>query len=299
MDLAAVARALNFAAALICIGAIPARSIFRRSWGRPEDAQAHDAAQTRLTWIVFTAALILPLAAFVALRTQAFQLVDEGETLGGAQFTLALASGWGTGWKAQAAASLLAVIAWIPRRGRPMVGPRLAPIAALALAATLPLSGHARTVPIGEVAGVLALALHLIGGGLWLGNLALLTVAGWGVDPDRSGRRVATLFANFSSVALVGAAIIALSGAVVGWQTVGSLGALTASPYGRMLLFKLATLVGVAALGVWNWKVVQPRLALGTGAPLIHRSAAIELTLGAVLLLLTALLVVLPAPGLK
>lgn len=299
LDLAALTRALGYAGALVCIGAIPARSLLRRSWAAEGDAAALKGAQQRLTWLVFAAALLLPIAALVALRAQALQLVDEGERLGATQYGLALASGWGSAWRAQAAAAALAVVAWLPRGGQPRLGPRLAPIAALAVAATLPLTGHFRVVPTGVLLGVLTGSLHLIGAGLWLGTLALIGAVGWvGGDAGR-GSRVARLVANFSPLALTGAALTGLSGVATAWQTVASLGALTGTPYGRTLLLKLSCLVGVAALGAYNWRVVQPRLAAGTGEGILRRSAFVELSLGAILLLITALLVVLPAPGLE
>ena len=292
------ARALGYAGALICVGAIPARTLLRRSWGMPEDADALAVAQRRLTHFAFGAALLLAVTVLVALRAQALQLVDEGEQLGALQYGLAFGSGWGAAWKAQAAAALLAVVAWIPRRGHPRFGPRLAPLAAIALVATLPLTGHARVVPAGSALGVLTVAVHLIGGGLWLGTLAVIAVVGWMGDAAGRGSRIARLIGKFSPLALTGAALIVLSGAVTAWQTVGAVGALTGTSYGRTLLLKLGCLVGVAALGAWNWRVVQPRLAAGTGERLLRRSALTELGIGAVLLIVTALLVVLPAPGL-
>ena len=299
LDPSALTRALGYAGALVCIGAIPVRTLLRRSWSDETDAEARTAAQQRLTHIAFAASLLLPLAALVALRSQALQLVDEGERLSGTQYGLALASGWGAAWRAQAAAAVLAVVAWLPRRGQPRLGPRLAPIAALAVAATLPLTGHFRVMPSGVLLGVLTGSLHLIGGGLWLGTLALVASVGWIGGAEGRGSRVARLITSFSPVALTGAAITGLSGVVTAWQTVGSIAAITGTPYGRTLLLKLGCLVGVAALGAYNWRVVQPRLAAGTGEGLLRRSALTELTLGAILLVITALLVVLPAPGLE
>lgn len=298
-DVPTFARALGYVSALICIGAIPARVLLRSTWTGEGDAGARDAAQRRLTYLVFGAALLLPVAALVALRAQSVQLVDEGEQLGAAQVGWALSSGWGASWKAQAVAALVAVIAWFPRNGHPRFGTRLAPIAALALAATLPLTGHAKVVPTGPLLGVLNGTLHIVGAGLWLGTLAILTAVGWMGGEEGRASRVARLIGDYSRFALVGAALVALTGTIAGWQTVGSLGALTATPYGRTLLLKLGCLAGVAVLGAWNWRVVQPRLAAGTGHGLLRRSATVELLLGAVLLFVTALLVVLPAPGLE
>jgi putative copper export protein len=298
-DTAAFARALGFAAAFVCIGAIPARALLRRSWREGVDEPARAIAQARLTYLTFAATLLLLLTVLFALHIQAEQLVDEGERLGAAQYDLALASGWGAGWKAQLIASLLALVAWWPSRGRAIVGPRLAPIAALGLAATLPLTGHAQALHLGSALGELTGTLHVLGGALWLGTLALLALVGWVGDDAGRGSRVARLIAAFSPVALTGASLTALSGVIFAWQTVGSWQALTSSSYGRTLLVKLSCLVGVAALGAWNWKVIQPRLAKGTGDDLLRRSAATELLLGAMLLIVTALLVMLPAPGLE
>jgi putative copper export protein len=62
---------------------------------------------------------------------------------------------------------------------------------------------------------------------------------------------------------------------------------------------KLCCLGGVAALGAYNWRVVQPKLEAGAGDDLLRRSAWTELALGAVLLIVTAVLVALPAPGME
>jgi copper transport protein len=154
-------------------------------------------------------------------------------------------------------------------------------------------------VPTGVLLGVLTGAVHVIGAGLWLGTLVLVAAVGWSGSEEDRGSRVARLFANFSPLALTGAAITGLSGVITAWQTVGSVAAITGSPYGRTLLLKLLCLVGVAGIGAFNWRVVQPKLAAGGGEGVLRRSAFVELTLGAILLLVTALLVVLPAPGLE
>ncbi|HTK56263.1 MAG TPA: CopD family protein, partial [Gemmatimonadales bacterium] len=280
----ALARASSFAGALVVIGAVPARALLRHAWRDPAHDAAREAALPRLARTAFYASLLLPLAAAFALHDQAKALVDDGETLAWAQYQLALASSWAWVWKAQVAAALLAVIAWVPWRGRPFVGPGLAPVAALVLAATVPMMGHPRVLPTGATLGILTGALHLLGAGIWLGTLAHLAVVAWvGPSEGRVGR-LSTLVSAFSPLALAGAACVGFTGVVTAWQTVGSVGALFTSTYGRTLLLKLGTMGAILVLGAYNWRVAQPRLARGEGDDVFRRSAYIELSLGVVLL---------------
>ena len=292
-------RAAGYSGALVCIGAVAARQLIHRNWSEEKDRDIRESALRRLGQVAFGAALLIPVALLAELRAQASQLVDEGETLGRAHYAMALASRWGTGLKTQGVAAIFAVIAWIPWRGRPWLGWKLAPLAALALAATMPLTGHARAMFHGSVLGVLTGACHVIGAGLWLGTLVVLACTAWLGPADGRVVRVTKVITAFSPIALVGASLTGLSGVISGWQTVGSFNALTGTDYGRTLLVKLCCLGGVAALGAFNWKVVQPKLEAGAGDDLLRRSAWTELALGALLLIVTAVLVALPAPGME
>jgi copper transport protein len=298
-DFTTLLRAAGYSGALVCIGAVVARVLLRRTWTAEADLPAREAATRRLGQVAFGAALLIPVALFVTLRAQALQLLEDGETLGRMHYDMALASRWGGGLKAQAVAALFALVAWIPWKGRPWLGVRLTSLAALALAATLPLTGHARAIFHGSWLGVLNGAVHITCAGLWLGTLAILASVAWMGDAAGRQSRVTRAIGAFSIVALVGASLVCLSGLLSGWQTVGSFGALFGTAYGRALLVKLACLVGVAGLGAFNWRVVQPRLEAGTGEGLLRRSALTELGLGALLLIATAVLVALPAPGLE
>jgi putative copper export protein len=294
----AVARATSFAGALVCIGAVPARALLRQVWRDPRHDALREAAIRRVTTIALLAALVLLVATFFAFHDQAAALVDEGESLGLLQYRQVLGSSWAWAWKAQVAAALLAVIAWVPWRGRPFVGPSLAPIAALALAATGPLMGHPRVLPTGPVLGVLTGAFHMLGAGLWLGALTHFAAVGWLGPAEGRTARVALLINAFSPLALAGAACTALTGVLTGWQTVGGFGPLVTTSYGRTLLIKLGVLALIMGIGAYNWRVAQPRLATGQGDDVLRRSAFIELALGAALLVVTGFLVALPAPGL-
>jgi copper transport protein len=298
-DAATLLRAAGYSGALVCIGAVAARQLLRRTWTGEGDAPAREAAIQRLGLIAFGAALLIPIAVYEALHAQASQLLDEGETLGRVHYEMALASRWGAGLKAQGVAALFAVLAWVPWKGRPWLGAKLTGLAAIGLAATLPLTGHARVIFHGSWLGVLTGAVHIIAAGLWLGTLTVLASVAWMGEVAGRGSRVTRVIGAFSVLALIGASFTGLSGVLTGYQTVGSFAALTGSDYGRVLLLKLGCLVGVAGLGAFNWRVVQPRLEAGTGDGLLRRSAWAELGLGALLLIVTAILVALPAPGLE
>ena len=64
------------------------------------------------------------------------------------------------------------------------------------------------------------------------------------------------------------------------------------------MLVKLALLVGVAAIGFWNWRVITPRLnADDPAAPQqLRRAIAAELSLALLLVAVTAVLIGLGTP---
>ena len=107
------------------------------------------------------------------------------------------------------------------------------------------------------------------------------------------------LVADFSRRALLMAPATVVLGAALavsylGWRWPLEL---TDSAYGRMLGFKLLALAGVGALGLWNWRVVQPGLAREGGERRLAISAVAEIAFGALLLAVTAVLVATALPG--
>ena len=70
--------------------------------------------------------------------------------------------------------------------------------------------------------------------------------------------------------------------------------ALWTTPYGRTFLVKLVLVLGVVALGAWNWRRVRPALGDAAGAARVRRSATAELAAAALVLVTTAILVGMP-----
>lgn len=227
---------------------------------------------------------------------------------------------WGWGWLAQLAGALVALagfhlLRWRePRDGRRATpGAPLLVLAVLALAVFPPLSGHAVATERLTAVSVAADALHVIGAGGWLGSLFVLLAAGvpaalrvraadGAIGDDAGGetlrgRALASLVRAFSPTALAFAGLVAATGLFAGWVHLGSLEALWRTRYGVTLLIKLTLLAGVAATGFYNWRAVLPHLGSTAAAPHFRRSAAAALAIGAVVLLVTAVLVATPFSG--
>lgn len=211
---------------------------------------------------------------------------------------LLLHSGWGRAWWLALGAT--AVGLWGTHRIRlaRAHGWTVLTTAALALAASVALSGHAAAAtPLAMIIH----ALHVLGAGGWIGSLAALmlaavpTVLRSGGD-ERHGH-VAGLVRAFSPTALGFAGLLAVTGAIAAWRNIGSVAGLWQEPYGKVLLGKLALLSIAAGTGAYNWKRVLPYLGSATATARLRKSATLELAAALVVLFVTAVLVATPMPA--
>ena len=143
--------------------------------------------------------------------------------------------------------------------------------------------------------------VHQLLAGLWLGTLAVLVIAGLAVvlrDASRPqrGPTVADMVNGFSPLALTCGPLLVLTGVITGLMHLHPFSSLWSTPYGYALLIKLCIVAVVFALGAWNWRRQRPRLGSEEAAGLIRRSAVWELTAATVVLIVTSILVSLPAP---
>ncbi|HEX6938268.1 MAG TPA: copper resistance protein CopC [Longimicrobiales bacterium] len=241
-------------------------------------------------------------AAWMLLPAAALRLLAQLRALGAVQpgllRELLAGTAWGAGWLLQVAAAVAAIAAlWAARRGgRAAWG--AAAVAAVALAVTPALSGHAVATPQGPALAVAADSFHVLGAGGWLGTLALLLAAGvpaaLRLEAPRRGAAVAALVGAFSPAALCFAAIVVATGVYAAVMHVGRLDALVASAYGKTLLVKLGAIAVVLGFGAYNFLRVRPSLGDDAGIPRLRRSSAAELAVGLVVLAATALLVATP-----
>lgn len=136
----------------------------------------------------------------------------------------------------------------------------------LSAAAVLPFSliAHASAQPGGRSVAITADAAHLAASSVWAGGLAILVlvlIPGLRrTEPDVRRDILKGLLPRFSTMALIGLAVIGLTGFYAGWLQVGNWSALTTTDYGRALIVKLALLVIILALAGINLLVISRRL---------------------------------------
>jgi putative copper export protein/methionine-rich copper-binding protein CopC len=246
-------------------------------------------------------------AVVLLLTTGAYRLVTELRALGHAHSavdvtavgTLLRETTWGHGWLVGSVAAAILMVGLIVARRR-RIGWYLAAVGALGVAVSPALTGHAAADADLPVLAIVVDALHVLGAGAWLGTLLLVVLAGVPAAlrrvPGERGPAVASILYAFHPLALACVPLVATSGLVSAWLRLGSFGALTSSRYGTYLLIKILIFLCVALTGAYNWRRVLPTLGGEAGARQIRRTASLELAIGAVVLAVTAALVVTPPP---
>lgn len=209
---------------------------------------------------------------------------------------------WGRGWIIHVASAVVAFFAFLAIRRARGVWWYVAGIASLGIAVSLAMVSHAATLPRLSGLSVVANVIHVLAASGWLGNLLVVFVVGlplaWRLDRDDRWTVVRDIVNAFSPAALVFGATAGATGVFMAWTHVGSISALFGTDYGRVLLLKVALLSITALTGAYNWLRVRPSLGDETGAGRLRSSAAVELTVAAMVLAVTAVLVALPMPDL-
>jgi copper transport protein len=274
--LAILANWLTFVALFLVVGSAGARLVAARA----------DVTLPSCRMLGSSGAALALVAALLRLLAQALNFLDPGDPLTHDAFRAVLHTTWGTGWACQVAAAVLALF---------MAGTaRFAPVAAVLIAFTLPLTGHAADFPLGFPAGVVVHGFHGLAAAGWLGTLGVMMLA-WNSQRRTAGVdapvTLARLVQRFSPVALTSALVMAVTGAITAVTMLKSWEALFGTTYGRLLLAKLAVLLAVLALGAMNWRVYGPALARAPSNRRLLRSATAEVVLALVILGLTGSLV--------
>lgn len=294
-----VVRGLFFYALLLLLGSQTAGWIAGRRLG-PRGSEAASRVRSILArWVTPLAALLFMLCLARA-ALQLWSLKDPDDPLTWDFTKAVLLDGvWGSSWLLQSVvAFLLLVLAFVPQRIAKYSADVRPILIALALWAQTGM-GHAVSSFWGGSLGRVLQLTHLVGGGIWLGTLALLAMAVFPLLRDESELpTLAGVLADFSLLARLGAALIVASGALLALKYAGSLQAFLGATWGRLLLLKITGLVGVAGLGWYNWRIVTPTIVRGdqAGVAQLRRAVRLELALGMAMLAITAFLVATQLP---
>lgn len=204
------------------------------------------------------------------------------------------ATDFGPLWIARLALALLLCVLLIRWPGR--LSCWLVPLLALFLLASLAGTGHAHATE--GMQGKLHLgadALHLLAAGVWLGGLWPLGLALAAAQSEgHPNRAVGDMLMRFSRVGSLAVAVLVASGLVNSWFLVGSLQALIWTPYGQLLLLKLALFSFMALLAAVNRFWITPKFAATASTALwrrrIRRHVLAEQALGMIVLAVVSLL---------
>ncbi|PPF79740.1 copper transporter [Subtercola sp. Z020] len=146
-------------------------------------------------------------------------------------------------------------------------------VGALAVLTLLPMAqqGHAAGAD-GHDAAVTALFLHILFAAVWLGGLLVLALLSRQLD----NARLVEVVTRYSSIALVCFIVVAASGYVSAELRVGSLDRLL-TPYGILVLVKVAALVVLGLIGAMYRRLLIRRLADGAVRSTFWKVVAAEL----------------------
>jgi putative copper export protein len=288
----ALTRWLVWIGALLIVGSAGAHWLRRRA---DVGATLDPIARARLARLGPGGAVLLTFGLVTVLVAQAVSWFGAADWLDRDNLAILMTgTRWGQTWTVAAGAATVATLMTIVALVRPAWRGALVGAAAILAAATVPLIGH------GAGHGILNWLLHaahLVGAGLWIGALAVLTRATWTSwrDDAASVEALTALLRRFSPLALSGAGLLVSTGAIIAVEHIAPLEALWTTPYGRTLLIKLTLVAGVAAIGWRNWQRLVPAAAATGTTRALRTSVKLELTLSLVgVLLATAWLSGLP-----
>jgi copper transport protein len=290
-------RAVSFATLLALIGAVVFRvAVLGRS--RALDARVRDTLSVVTATRAAVVCGVFLVAALAKLHLQHRMMMGDVGLDVAHMRTMAMETRWGSVWLTQLGAGVIALMGFVIASRRRSVGWLIAGASCAVLSVTPALAGHAGASERLQTVSVLTDTLHVIGAAGWLGSLLWLVVVGLVMHPEAGeGRaRVALLVRAFSPAALSFAALVTATGVVSAWLRLGSVPALWGTSYGQVLLLKLAVLAGVAGTGLYNWKRVQPALGTEGATDRLSHSATVELSIGLVVIIVTAVLVAMPTP---
>ncbi|MBV9861179.1 MAG: copper homeostasis membrane protein CopD [Alphaproteobacteria bacterium] len=287
-------RFVHYAAVVLLFGGGAFRIYALDGAGNSDALRAYDDWFARVAVACAAAALLS--AVGVLLSTAARMAGEPALALDPATIAAVLwATDFGWVWQGRLilAAGLVVICCLLPR---PAARRAVAPLSLL-LVGSLAAVGHAvmdeGATGLGHEVND---ALHLIAAGIWLGGLPPLF---WLLqrarrEPGSGGLDLAReAVPRFSQTGYVAVGLLVLTGAVNACLLVGTPAALAATPYGRLLLVKIALAAAMVGLALGNRFRLLPRLRKPephASVAALARSVVAEQALGAAILAVVSVL---------
>jgi len=288
-----LARTFSFVGLLVLIGATSFRMLVL-SRARRINVAIMPLMERHAAVLGLAASVLVILSAFarIYLESEMMSAVPGMQTM--SMTDMAMHTRWGFALRLELGAALVALVCFALAARRLRGAWLVASIAAIVLAVTPALAGHAAASPKFTTLMIGTDFLHVLGGASWLGSLLVVMVVGIPLSLTLDGverwSSVASLVNSFSPVALASAAVVVVSGLIASWVHLDPLSALWQTAYGQVLLVKLFLVAITLAIGAYNFRRVQPQLVTEIGSTRLRRSAAIELSVGFLILLVTGFL---------
>ena len=248
----------------VTIGAL-GLAVFALSSTQPEFGRALDiAAAGAAVWSV--AGAFAAVFAFQSVANLPFTLDDSfGQVLGQYLTSNEIGRAWLTTVLLGAA---ITVLCFAVRNQTVLAG-----VAILSVIAVIPLAqqGHAGERASHDIA-ITSIWLHISAAAVWLGGLLTIVLLRKQLD----GQRLAKVLPRYSTFALIAFIVVAASGYVNAAVRIGVLPALL-TPYGILVLVKVAALGGLGLFGAYYRRVLIDKIVAGAGARLFWILVVAEL----------------------
>src|SRR6266852_4872172 len=288
-----LARTFSFVGILVLIGATSFRMLIL-----PRATEINTETRTRMerraALLGLAASVLVILGALVRINLESEMMSAMPGMQAMSMTDMAMHTKWGFALRLELGAALVALASFALAIRRLWSAWLVATISAIVLAVTPALAGHAAASPRFTTLMIASDFLHVLGASSWLGSLFAVMMVGvplaFALDGVERWSSVASLVNSFSPLALASAAVVIASGIIASWVHLEHLSALWQTMYGQVLLVKLFLVVVTLMIGAYNFRRVQPQLVNEVGSARLRRSAAIELSVGLLILLVTGFL---------
>jgi copper resistance protein D len=304
-----LARAIHFAATLVAAGVV----FFLLGVAEPAFAKADRAnlagppLRRRLAWLAW-GGLVVAVASGAAWLVILAQRISDGTLTAvfrdGIVWILLTRSDFGKVWAVRLGLAVLLAIFLAPTAMRARPGGTA--VIAAALAASLAFAGHAGAGegPEGTV-HLAADLLHLVAAAAWVGALVPLAMLLHAANEGEALPVAREATRRFSVMGIASVGTILATGSVNTYVLAGSIPALLGTQYGRLVLVKVSLFGIMLSIAAINRQLLTPRLvqeadarAARLACKRLRNNSLIEATIGAIILVVVAILGTLP-PGLQ